>query len=136
MGPEDSGAGNVETGDWRAAVEVELDGVYQLAGVLSVLLVQRDGIPLVSIPPGKAEPRRLAAMLAAVRGTAEIATDEMAGGHFQQALLRSDRSEIFCVSVGEDHVLGVVAEKGALTGLLFMAVEGAAGRILTAFETA
>lgn len=122
------------TSPWQQRVRDELDGLYQLQGVTHTILVRRDGLPLAAQPPGRPEEKRLAAMIAAVRGTAEIATDEATGGRFTEALLRSDRSEIFCVSVGEDLVLGIVAEKGALTGLLFMAVQTAAERIFEALK--
>lgn len=111
---------------WLHTVENQLDGLYQLDGVLYALLVKKDGTPLVVVPEDKESHRELTASLAALEGTAELAMQQSEGGAFLEGLIRGERTEILCVGIGEDAVLGIVAERGALTGLLFMAIQAAA----------
>ncbi len=91
---------------------------------------------LAAVPEGLPGERSLAALLAALQGTSEMAMQQARGGAFSEALVRGEEDEILCVAIGEDAVLGVMAEKGALTGLLFMAIESAARKILRAVEGA
>jgi predicted regulator of Ras-like GTPase activity (Roadblock/LC7/MglB family) len=121
---------------WLRVAEEELEALYSLAGVTNAILARRDGLSLAAIPYGRPTEKRLAAMLAALLGTSNMAVQEADGGAFQEALLRSERNEILCVSISEDVVLGVVAEKGALTGLLFLAIESAAKKIRNALAGA
>ncbi len=39
-------------------------------------------------------------------------------GAFSEALVRGEENEILCVAIGEDAALGVMVERGALTGFL------------------
>jgi predicted regulator of Ras-like GTPase activity (Roadblock/LC7/MglB family) len=119
---------------WLRVAEGELEGLYQLAGVVHAILARRDGLSLAAVPHGRPTEKRLAAMLAALLGTSDMAVREADGGFCQEALLRSEKNEILCVAIGDDVVLGVVAEKGALTGLLFMAIESAAEKISQALR--
>lgn len=119
---------------WLRVAEAELEGLYQLTGVMHAILARRDGLSLAAVPHARPSEKRLAAMLAALMGTSDMAVSEAEGGLCEEAFLRSERNEILCVSIGEDVVLGVVAERGALTGLLFLAIESAAKKITQAIH--
>ncbi len=122
--------GPKEAPGWLGVVEAELEGLYQLSGVLHAVLARRDGLPIASVPEGYPQEKTLSATLAALQGTSQMAMQQADGGDFLQAMVRGEQNEILCVAIGEDAVLGVVAERGALTGLLFMAIESAAKKIL------
>lgn len=121
--------------EWLRIAEAELEGLYQLTGVIHAVLARRDGLCISAVPSGHPSEKRLSAVLAALLGTSDMAIREEGGGSFREVLLRSDNNEIICVAVGEDVVLGVVAEKGALTGLLLMAIESAALKIYEALRS-
>ncbi len=121
---------------WLAPVEAELEGLYQLEGITHAILARRDGFSLAAVPEGLPGERSPVALLAALQGTSEKAMQQAKGGAFSGALVRGEEDEILCVAIGEDAALGVMAENGALTGLLFMAVESAARKILRAVEGA
>lgn len=118
--------------DWLDLVAGELEGLYQIAGVTHAILARRDGLPLAAVPEDRRDERSLAAILAALHGTSEGAMHLTSGGAFQESLVRGDNIEILAVAIGTDAVLGVVAKRGALTGLLFMAVESSARKITEA----
>ncbi len=125
-----------ESPQWLQVVESELEALYQLPGVVHAVLAGGDGNPLAIVPEGSTVERHLAATLAALHGTSQLAVHQANGGVFSEALVRSEQVEILCVPVGEDVVLGIVAERGALTGLLFIAIESAANKILRVIDRA
>lgn len=118
-----------------SVVEAELVGLYQLEGVTHAVLARRDGLSLAAVPEDQPGEKSLSATLAALHGTAEMAMQLAKGGSFLESLVRGEEIEILCVAIGEDSVLGVVAKRGALTGLLFMAIEAAARKISQALGT-
>ncbi len=133
---ENSPKGNLETNlSWLSVVEAELEGLYQLEGVSHAILARRDGLPLAAVPGARKGEKSLAATLAALHGTSDMAMQLSKGGNYLESLVRGEEIEILCVAIGEDAVLGVIAERGALTGLLFMAIEAAARKISRVLET-
>ncbi len=120
---------------WLVVVEAELEGLYQLEGVTHAILSRRDGLPLAAVPEDRQGEKSLAATLAALHGTSDMAMQLSKGGSYLESLVRGEAIEILCVAIGEDAVLGVIAERGALTGLLFMAIESAARKISQALQT-
>ncbi len=119
-----------------ATVEAELSGLYQLEGVTHAILARRYDFSLAAVPEGLPRERSLSALLAVLQGTSEMAMHQAKDGALSGALVTGEQNEILCVALGEDAALGVVAERGALTGLLFMAIESAARKILRAVEGA
>lgn len=120
---------------WQAVVESELEGLYQLEGVTHAVLARRDGFPLGAVSEDRKEEKSLASILAALRGTSEAAIQLTDGGMYQESLARGEGIEILAVAIGSDAVLGIVAKRGALTGLLFMAIESSARKITEAIES-
>lgn len=112
-----------------------MEGLYQLEGVSHAILARRDGLPLAAVPEARRREKSLAATLAALHGTSDMAMQLAQGGSYLESLVRGEEIEILCVAIGEDAVLGVIAERGALTGLLFMAIEAAARKISRVLET-
>ncbi len=90
-----------------ATVEAELSELYQLEGVTHAILVRRDGFSLAAVPGGLPRERSLAALLATLQGTSEMAMQRVKGGAFSEALVRGEQNEILCVAIGEDTALGV-----------------------------
>ncbi|MFQ5911242.1 MAG: roadblock/LC7 domain-containing protein [Thermoplasmata archaeon] len=74
---------------WLRVVEAELEALYQLTGVVHAILARRDGLSLAAVPHGRPTEKRLAAMLAALLGTSDMAVREADAGVCQEALLRS-----------------------------------------------
>ncbi len=99
------------------------------------ILARRDGLSLAAVPEARPGVVSLAATLAALHGTSDMAMQLSKGGNFLESLVRGEEIEILCVAIGEDAVLGVIAERGALTGLLFMAIESAARKISKVIQT-
>lgn len=64
---------------WHAPVEAELEGLYPLEGATHVILARRDGFPLAAVPEDLPGEKSLAALLAALQGTSEMAMQQAKG---------------------------------------------------------
>lgn len=132
MGRRDPKQDSQNEPPWLRLIEEELDGLYQLHGVRNTILARRDGLSLASVPEDRLGDKALGPVLAGLYGTSEAAMQLTDGGAYQESLVRGEEIEILSVAIGTDAVLGVVAERGALTGLLFMAIESSARKITEA----
>lgn len=76
--------------------------------------------------PDGVDPKIVAAMTAAIVGTSEMATVQLAQGRFTRALIESEDGKLISTGAGDEALLVALAYKDANLGLVLMALDRAA----------
>src|SRR5437773_1753220 len=116
-----------------ADVGVRLQSVLaelrRLPGILGVTIARRDGILIAHSLPKTMDPKKVAAMAAAIVGTAEMATIQLAQGRFVRAIVESDHGKLLSLGAGEEALLVALVYDDANLGLVLIALERAAKQV-------
>ncbi|MFA5105702.1 MAG: roadblock/LC7 domain-containing protein [Candidatus Micrarchaeia archaeon] len=89
--------------------------------VKGVAIIRRDGALIESNISPSLDLRQVALSGAALANTAEMCSNEMQRGEFEQVICDCDAGSIVCVGAGQDSVLAcVVDDKGGLGSLLIV----------------
>ncbi len=108
------------------AVHQRLLGVLQelrrIPDVIAVALARRDGILIAHALPRSMDPKRIAAMAAAIVGTSEMAAGEMGLGPFFQSIVDSGRAKMLATGAGEEGILITMVRTDANMGLVLLSV--------------
>ncbi len=108
------------------AVHQRLLGVLQelrrIPDVIAVALARRDGILIAHALPKSMDPKRIAAMAAAIVGTSEMAAGEMGLGPFFQSIVDSGRAKMLATGAGEEGILITMVRTDANMGLVLLSV--------------
>lgn len=116
------------TGPWTP-LEDALGDLGRISDVKAAAVVRRDGLVVVHTLPDGIDPKVVAAMLAAIVGASEMATDALEQGRFQRAIIESDEGKLLSTGAGEEALLVALVYSDANLGLVLMAMEKAARRI-------
>jgi len=116
------------TGPWTP-LEDALGDLGRISDVKAAAVVRRDGLVVVHTLPEGIDPKVVAAMLAAIVGASEMATDALEQGRFQRAIIESDEGKLLSTGAGEEALLVALVYSDANLGLVLMAMEKAARRI-------
>ncbi len=111
------------------ALEGALEELGRLTDVKAAAVVRRDGLVVVHTLPNTIDPKLVAAMLAAIVGASEMATEALEQGRFQRAIIESDEGKLLSTGAGEEALLVSLVYSDANLGLVLMAMEKAARRI-------
>ncbi len=111
------------------SLEAALQDLGRLSDVKAAAVVRRDGLVVVHTLPEGIDPKIVAAMLAAIVGASEMATEALVQGRFQRAIIESDEGKLLSTGAGEMALLVSLVYSGANLGLVLMAMEKAARRI-------
>lgn len=117
-------------------LEGVLDDLVGLEDVEAAALVRRDGLVVVHRLPKGTDPKKIAAMAAAVVGTGEFASEALGQGRFLRSVITSDQGKIFSTEAGRETLLLVLVTREANTGFVLMALEQATGALLGALGSA
>ncbi len=112
-----------------SALAGALDELGRLTDVKAAAVVRRDGIVVVHTLPSTIDPKLVAAMLAAIVGASEMATEALEQGHFQRAIIESAEGKLLSTGAGPEALLVSLVYSDANLGLVLMAMEKAAHRI-------
>lgn len=108
------------------AVHQRLLGVLQelrrIPDVIAVALARRDGILIAHVLPKSMDPKRIAAMAAAIVGTSEMAAGEMGLGPFFQSIVDSGHAKMLATGAGEEGILITMVRTDANMGLVLLSV--------------
>ncbi len=107
-----------------------LQELRRIPDVLAVALARRDGLLIAHLLPKSMDPKRIAAMAAAIVGTSEMAADEMGLGAFFQSIVDSGKAKMLATGAGEEGVLITIVRTDANMGLVLLTV----GRVVQAIE--
>ncbi len=110
-------------------LERALEELGRLTDVKAAAVVRRDGLVVVHTLPSTIDPKLVAAMLAAIVGASEMATEALEQGRFQRAIIESDEGKLLSTGAGNEALLISLVYSDANLGLVLMAMEKAARRI-------
>src|SRR5204863_9608566 len=91
--------------DVGARLQSVLAELRRLPGILGVTIARRDGILIAHSLPKTMNPKKIAAMAAAVVGTSEMAAVEMGPGSFNQSIVDTHIGMIMASCAGEEAML-------------------------------
>lgn len=92
-------------------------------------IVRRDGLMITSDLPPKVESRTVAAMTAALVGTAETCTSELKRGIFNEVVVESEKGRIVAIGAGSMALLVCLMRAEGNLGYVLISMERAAKKI-------
>lgn len=101
----------------------------KLPGVAAVGVIRRDGILIDELLPRSVDAGIVAAMAAAIVGTAEMAIDELHQGTFRQSIVECQDGMIISMGAGEEALLVALLKPNVNLGLVLMTMEEQASRV-------
>jgi len=113
----------------RLRIQAAMDDLKRLADIVAVAIARRDGMIIAHDLPRNVDPRKAAAMTAAIVGTSEMAARELGQGKFLQAIVDSELGKMLSTGAGEEALLVTLVRPEANMGLVLLGVERAAHRI-------
>src|SRR6266513_2803452 len=88
--------------DVGARLQSVLAELRRLPGILGVTIARRDGILIAHSLPKTMDPKKIAAMAAAIVGTSEMAAVEMGLGSFNQSIVDTHIGMMMATGDGDD----------------------------------
>src|SRR2546428_242710 len=116
-------------GDAARRLQAILTELRRLPAVLGATIARRDGILIAHALPKTVDPKMVAAMTAAIVGTSEMATIQLAQGRFVRAIIESDEGKLLSLGAGEEALLVALVYDDANLGLVLLAMERAAKQV-------
>src|SRR5438445_304248 len=116
-------------GDAARRLQAILAELRRLPAVLGATIARRDGILIAHALPKTMDPKKVAAMTAAIVGTSEMATIQLAQGRFVRAIIESDEGKLLSLGAGEEALLVALVYDDANLGLVLLAMERAAKQV-------
>lgn len=110
-------------------LESTIEDLSHVTDIRAAAVVRRDGLVITHTLPDSVDPRIVAAMTAAIVGTSEMATVQLAQGRFERAIIESDEGKLLSTGAGEEALLVALVYKDANLGLVLMAMERAAQQV-------
>ena len=121
------------TGGSVARIEGDLatamESLRRLADVLAVAVARRDGLIIAHILPIGSDPKKVAAMCAALVGTSEVAARELRQGKLLQSIVEAEKGKVISTGAGEQAILVTIARPDANMGLVLISIERAAREV-------
>jgi predicted regulator of Ras-like GTPase activity (Roadblock/LC7/MglB family) len=107
---------------WTGLNEI-IDDIREIGDVTAFALVRRDGIIVTHGLIGGADPKIVAAMTAAMSGTAELATEQLRQGRFLRTIVECEHGKILITDAGPQALLMSLVFPDANLGLVLMQLE-------------
>src|SRR6266581_9214848 len=111
--------------DGAARLQTVLAELRRLPGILGVTIARRDGILIAHSLPKNMDPKKIAAMSAAIVGTSEMAVIEMGLGSFNSSIVDTQIGKMIATGAGEEAILVTMVRNEANMGLLLLSVDKA-----------
>ncbi len=113
---------SLDAGPRLQAVLAEL---RRVPDILGATIARRDGILIASALAKSMDPRKIAAMAAAIVGTSEMAATEMGLGVFNQSIVDTHIGKLLATGAGEEAILITMVRNDANMGLVLLSVDRA-----------
>ncbi len=104
-------------------LEKILENLSNMSDIKAAAVVRRDGLIVTHTLPDGVDPKIVAAMTAAIVGTSEMATIQLAQGRFERTIIESDDGKLLSMGAGEEALLVALVYQDANLGLVLMAME-------------
>jgi predicted regulator of Ras-like GTPase activity (Roadblock/LC7/MglB family) len=111
--------------DLMTRIQSVLGEIRRLPDVLGAAIARRDGIPIAHALPKTMDPKKIAAMSAAIVGTSEMAAVEMGMGGFTQSIVDSRTGKMMAAGAGQEAILVLMLRNEANMGLILLSVDKA-----------
>lgn len=115
--------------DVRSEIEAAMADLRRLPDVIAIAVARRDGLVIAHDLPNGVDPKKTAAMTAAIVGTSEMAARELGQGRFLQSIVDGEEGKMLSTGAGEEALLVTLVRPEANMGLVLIGVERAARRI-------
>src|SRR6266704_2010010 len=112
-----------------ARLQAILAELRRVPDILGVTIARRDGILIAHALPKSMDPKKIAAMTAAIVGTSEMAAIQLSQGRFVRAIVESEEGKLLSLGAGEEAFLVALVYDDANLGLVLMAMERAAKQV-------
>ena len=122
-------AGPADPLEVRARIQAAMVDLKRVTDIVAVAIARRDGLIIAHDLPRDVDPRKAAAMTAAIVGTSEMAARELGQGKFLQAIVDSELGKMLSTGAGDEAILVTLVRPEANMGLVLLGVERAAHRI-------
>ncbi|HII40577.1 MAG TPA: dynein regulation protein LC7 [Thermoplasmata archaeon] len=122
--------------DLHPRIVAVLQELRRIPDVMAVALARRDGLLIAHVLPKSMDPKRIAAMAAAIVGTSEMAASEMGLGAFFQSIVDSGHAKMLATGAGEEGILITMVRTDANMGLVLLSVGKAVQAITDLLERA
>lgn len=116
-------------GNARALIEAAIADLRRLPDILAVAVARRDGIVILHDLPNGVDPKKAAAMTAAIVGTSEMASREVGNGRFLQSIVDGEEGKMLSTGAGDEALLVTLVRPEANMGLVLLGVERTARRV-------
>ena len=113
----------------KVQLEELLGELSQTGDIEASAIVRRDGLMIASDLPSKVDSRTIAAMSAALVGTAETCSNELRRGSFLQVVVESELGKTVAVGAGDLAVLVCLVKSAGNLGLVLLAMDRTAKKI-------
>ena len=112
-------------GEASTRFQTILAELRRVAGVIGATIARRDGILIAHALPKAMDPKKIAAMSAAIVGTSEMAAVEMGLGTFSQSIVDTNVGKMLATGAGEEAILVTMVRNEANMGLILLSVDKA-----------
>ncbi|VVB73268.1 Roadblock/LC7 domain protein [uncultured archaeon] len=113
----------------KERIELVLDDLRKTGDIEASAVVRRDGLMISSDLPARVESRTVAAMAAALVGTAETTSSELKRGAFQEVVVDSEKGKIVAIGAGKMALLVSLMRPEGNLGFVLLSMERAAKSI-------
>ncbi len=113
-----------------ARLQAILAELRRVPDVLGVTIARRDGLLIAHALPKTMDPKKIAAMTAAIVGTSEMAAHEMGLGTFSQSIVDTHIGKMMAPGAGDAAILVTMVRTEANMGLILLSVGKAVQSIM------
>src|SRR5216117_767312 len=111
--------------DLSVRLRAVLAELRRVPDILGATIARRDGILIAHALPKSMDPKKIAAMSAAIVGTSEMAAGEMGLGSFNQSIVDTHIGMMMATGAGEEAILVTMLRNEANMGLIHIGVDRA-----------
>src|SRR5947199_10707978 len=112
-------------GDAARRLQGILTELRRLPAVLGATIARRDGILIAHALPKTMDPKKIAAMAAAIVGTSEMAVVERGLGAFNSSIVDTHIGKMIATGAGEEAIRVTMVRHDATMGFLLRSVDRA-----------
>jgi len=106
-------------------LQAVLAELRRVPDILGATIARRDGILIAHALSRSLDPKKIAAMAAAIVGTSEMAAIEMGLGEFNQSIVDTHVGKMMATGAGDEAILVTMVRNEANMGLVLLSVERA-----------
>ncbi len=106
--------------------------LMQLEDVAGVAIVRNDGLIIAHQLPDGTDPKKIAAMSAAIVGTGQLAAEALEQGQFLRSVIVADMGKVLATEAGNEAILMALVLRESNVGFILMALEKAGERLRSA----